>query len=193
MGPRLKTHPIRVDQRFQCANARRSESGPRIRRMPPAQIVLRDASVGRVRWRTEGWTALAYNRAMPPHTRARELPEDESTLAAALWVLVAVAWFVMAVLFIRHGFFSAIILLVTALICLPSLRSYFRHLTGIRFPWPATAATVLALGSVISASQNTDARQFRQQQAPSTSEEAVPGSMPRTSTHETTDRRLNAR
>ena len=153
-------------------------------------LVLGGASVARVGWRTDRSTGTGYNQAMETSTSPGRRPNtEESTLAAALWVLVATAWFVMAVLFIRHGLFSAIILLLTALICLPGLRAAFRHLTGIRVPWLATATTVLALalGGVISAARNNDPYQLRRQPAPSAGEEAAAESKPETSMLEAAD------
>jgi len=153
-------------------------------------LVLGGASTARVGWRTDRSTGTGYNRVMRTSTSPGRRPNtEESTLAAALWVLAATAWFVMAVLFIRHGLFSAIILLLTALICLPGLRAAFRHLTGIRVPWLATATTALALalGGVISAARNNDPHQLRQQPAPSAGEEAAAESKPETSMLEAAD------
>lgn len=111
---------------------------------------------------------------------------NDSTIAAALWVLAATAWFVMAVLFVRHGLFSAVLLLLVALICLPGIRAAFRQQTGIRITGMATGAAILALavGGIGSASRNFEMRQSSQPATSRTGTDTAGDSMLRPSVSE---------
>ncbi len=112
-----------------------------------------------------------YNQSMETSAPTKEQADiDDATVASAIWVLAATAWFVMAVLFVRNGLFSAVLLLIIALICLPGMRAAFRQKTGIRIPGLATASAIVALAvsSFTSAGRNIDMRQSRQPVAAST-------------------------
>jgi hypothetical protein len=123
-----------------------------------------------VRWRTDMPSRSGYNPSMETITPTEERADmDDATVASALWVLAATAWFVMAILFVRNGLFSAVLLLIIALICLPGMRAAFRQKTGLRIPGLATASAIVALavGSFASAGRNIDMRQSGQPTAAS--------------------------
>jgi hypothetical protein len=119
-----------------------------------------------VRWRTDRVPASGYNQGMRRRP-GEQTQADGSTLAAACWALAAVAWFAMALIFIRHDLFSAVLLLLVALICIPSLRASLRQATGIRIPGAATGVAIVALvcTSLVSAGRSMEERQSRGQSA----------------------------
>ncbi len=124
-----------------------------------------------VRWRTDTFARAGYNLSMETSTSNNETEDtDEASLASAVWILAATAWFVMAVLFVGNGIFSAVLLLIIALICLPGMRAAFTHKTGMRITGlsTVTAIAALAVSSFTIAGRNMDMRQSSLRTAAST-------------------------
>ncbi len=139
--------------RLWCACSRAKEASCRLKKK------CGTGSERGVRWRTDMPSGSCYNQSMETSAPTKKPTDiDDATVASAIWVLAATAWFVMAILFVRNGLFSAVLLLIIALICLPGMRAAFRQRTGVRIPGLATASAIVALavGSFASAGRNIE-------------------------------------
>ena len=118
---------------------------------------------------------------MPQRSTSGSGVDDSSWFSLMLWRLSAGASFALALLFIRHSLFGAVVLLLLAVFCLPATRASFRQKTGVRGPGAANVAVgaVLALCGVVSAGLDAQARQRGGQVAGPSAEEVRASPEPR--------------